>query len=445
MQWFRLPAMTGMRTHLRFILLAKGIILPEIAVETPGSGDLMSGTTNDFGVVTLGVSRELTFVLQKLRADLILSGTPGVVVSGPDAADYEVTMQPESPVPASGARWTWSTPTLTLPEAKGAGWEYAPSGMGWIFGITTGVARDGTLVPECRAHGESGGVCPATAREETPAPPFRRTFYFGETGPSPIRFSVVRRGNGFEGTDLAVKMDGVTLGTVPHGSQPDDVWEDLLGALRLHDTGPAPVVLRGNAAGRRLRVRAGRRPDRGTTSSQVRFLPSAEGLRTARLSIANNDPDEDPYELTLTGTGAVSPRFQSLPERALLLAMSGPTTWARTCLPPPALAGWRVSRSSRSKTPARFDLMGLAVSLQGANAGDFVVGPLGATTLAPNASTTFTVTFVPTAGSVRRAVVSIASNDGDENPFEIPALGRGTVAPEIAVFTGLGNGSGRRA
>ena len=41
-------------------------------------------------------------------------------------------------------------------------------------------------------------------------------------------------------------------------------------------------------------------------------------------------------------------------------------------------------------------------------------GLWGATTLAPNASTAFTVTFVPTAGSVRRAV-SIASNDGDEN------------------------------
>jgi len=41
----------------------------------------------------------------------------------------------------------------------------------------------------------------------------------------------------------------------------------------------------------------------GTTTFTVVFDPSAVGLRTATLNIANNDSDEDPYDFTVQGTG----------------------------------------------------------------------------------------------------------------------------------------------
>jgi hypothetical protein len=53
------------------------------------------------------------------------------------------------------------------------------------------------------------------------------------------------------------------------------------------------------------------------------------------------------------------------------------------------------------------------------------VSALSATTLASGNSTTFTVTFTPTAGSGRTAQLSIASNDADENPFLINLSGFG--------------------
>lgn len=56
--------------------------------------------------------------------------------------------------------------------------------------------------------------------------------------------------------------------------------------------------------------------------------------------------------------------------------------------------------------------------------GDFTIGPLSAATLAPNASTTFTVTFSPTGAGARTATLLIASNDEDESPFEINITGR---------------------
>jgi trimeric autotransporter adhesin len=68
-------------------------------------------------------------------------------------------------------------------------------------------------------------------------------------------------------------------------------------------------------------------------------------------------------------------------------------------------------------------LVGLAVSKDGPAAADYSLGALGATSLAPGLSTTFTVTYTPSAGGVRAAAIHIASNDGDENPFDIALTG----------------------
>jgi hypothetical protein len=72
-------------------------------------------------------------------------------------------------------------------------------------------------------------------------------------------------------------------------------------------------------------------------------------------------------------------------------------------------------------------LSGLAVTTNGANAAEFAVGALGAASLAPGASTTFTVQFNPTSAGARAAAIHIASNDGDENPFTIELTGTGAV------------------
>ncbi len=41
----------------------------------------------------------------------------------------------------------------------------------------------------------------------------------------------------------------------------------------------------------------------GTTTFQVAFNPSADGLRTATLSLANDDSDENPFDFAVQGTG----------------------------------------------------------------------------------------------------------------------------------------------
>ena len=69
------------------------------------------------------------------------------------------------------------------------------------------------------------------------------------------------------------------------------------------------------------------------------------------------------------------------------------------------------AQSFTIKNAGTSDLTGLIVrKSDGANPGDFVVGSLGATQLAPNTTTTFTVTFVPTAEGLR------------EESFRLPAM-----------------------
>lgn len=79
------------------------------------------------------------------------------------------------------------------------------------------------------------------------------------------------------------------------------------------------------------------------------------------------------------------------------------------------------------------DLNGLSLSVSGTHAVDFVAGNLGVESLAPAASKTFAVTFTPSALGARSAVLTIASNDADENPFEISLAGTGTNTPRIDV------------
>lgn len=82
------------------------------------------------------------------------------------------------------------------------------------------------------------------------------------------------------------------------------------------------------------------------------------------------------------------------------------------------------------------DLTGLALSKTGTNSANYTLGSLGASTLAPDASTTFTVTFSPSEAGTRTAEIQIASNDADENPFDINLTGTGLGPGTLAITPG---------
>ncbi len=71
-------------------------------------------------------------------------------------------------------------------------------------------------------------------------------------------------------------------------------------------------------------------------------------------------------------------------------------------------------------------LVGIKVASLGKNAADFKIKTQPASSLAAGKQTTFKVTFKPKAKGRKSASLRIASNDADENPFDISLTGKGS-------------------
>lgn len=79
------------------------------------------------------------------------------------------------------------------------------------------------------------------------------------------------------------------------------------------------------------------------------------------------------------------------------------------------------------------DLVISSLTQTGANTGDFTIGSLTKTTIAPSESAVFTVTFAPKAAGTRTSSLRIANNDSDENPFILTLRGAGEAIPQPPV------------
>lgn len=78
------------------------------------------------------------------------------------------------------------------------------------------------------------------------------------------------------------------------------------------------------------------------------------------------------------------------------------------------------------------------VSISGANAADFTVTSTPSTPIAPAGSTTFNITFDPSALGTRTATVSIANDDSDENPYTFAIQGTGVNANNSDIIESSG-------
>ena len=73
------------------------------------------------------------------------------------------------------------------------------------------------------------------------------------------------------------------------------------------------------------------------------------------------------------------------------------------------------------------------VTVSGAQAANFVVSAAPAASIPAAGSTTFQVTFTPTAAGNHNATLSIGSNDADESPYTFAILGRGFTPRDLVV------------
>ncbi|MCX6872189.1 MAG: choice-of-anchor D domain-containing protein, partial [Verrucomicrobia bacterium] len=159
----------------------------------------------------------------------------------------------------------------------------------------------------------------------------------------------------------------------------------------------------------------------GSTTFTV-LAPTAVGTRTAALHLASNDADENPFDIALTGT-AVAPAPEIAVEQP---AGTDLVDGASTANFSAVLIGAYTTSTFTVRNSGTANLTGLGITINGANAGDFSVTANPAVPVAPGGSTTFTVRFAPAALGIRTAALHLASNDADENPFDINLTGTGT-------------------
>lgn len=170
----------------------------------------------------------------------------------------------------------------------------------------------------------------------------------------------------------------------------------------------------------------------------VRFSPSTLGDRSAILRIQSNDPDESPFDIQLFGVCSASPVF---PEIAIQASDGSPMTdGVSSDSFGPVGTNESLIRNFTITNSGAAALTNLAFAVDGAHAADFEVSGPGSTVILPGTSATCSVTFSPGALGDRTARLQIASNDSDENPFEIDLTGTGTPPnrPEIAVKSSTG-------
>jgi alpha-tubulin suppressor-like RCC1 family protein len=153
---------------------------------------------------------------------------------------------------------------------------------------------------------------------------------------------------------------------------------------------------------------------------RVTFDPTAIGVRNAELSIANNTVHSNPFTFTIQGKSE-DPEITVEQPAGTELSTNGVTNFGEV-FPGDSSELVFVIRNTGGDGSL---LNGVAATLSGTNASQFsIIGSPVTTLVGPDGSTSFVVRFTPiSGGGARTAMLSITSNDMDENPYQIQLTG----------------------
>ena len=180
---------------------------------------------------------------------------------------------------------------------------------------------------------------------------------------------------------------------------------------------------------------------RGQTETfNVRFAPTSAGNHSALVNIPSNDPDDDPLQFLIAGTGqntipdmSVSGNALNITNGATATDVNNQTEFGSSDIGASAIMRSYVIRNAFASP----DLTITGINLSGSSdfslvtsSGDFTSFPV---TIPANGTRTFTVQFNPSAPlGDKAAIVSIVSNDTDDNPFTFAVEGEATSSDSTA-------------
>jgi len=355
----------------------------EIRVESPIGQSLTDSVGSlDLGQLRVGQSVKQAVVIRNLSAATSLTGL-SAGISGGDAGDFVIT----TPLGVN---------TLAGGVSGGLLITFTPSGAGprsTTLTITSNDSDESSF--EVQLVGE--GVVEPEIEVDAPGPIVLESgnnYNFGSSAinSGTARTFTIRNTGNAELNTLSVSPSGANVGDFTVTTDPS------------------------------ASVAAG-----GSTTFVVTFTPSSGGLRSAQLEISSNDGDEDPFYIQLSGTGITAPEIEVLENATNLTDNSSTIDFGTVSL------GSSPTKTITVRNTGSATLTGIFASVVNGDTADFTAGNLSNSVNAGN-ETTFTLTFTPQNLGGRTAILRIASNDADENPFDITLTGS-LAAPEGPVFT----------
>ncbi|RZJ33192.1 MAG: choice-of-anchor D domain-containing protein, partial [Flavobacterium sp.] len=183
---------------------------------------------------------------------------------------------------------------------------------------------------------------------------------------------------------------------------------------------------------------AGSMASGATKTFTVTFTPTAAGTFTGSIVIPSDDPDEPSYTINFTGVGvAAIPDINIQGAGNTLTTINTPLGFTDTLFPGQSIATTSAAKIYTIQNLGNTVLNVGTITITGANPGDFAVSALPSATVAASGSTTFGVTFTPSAAGTRNATITVNSDDPDELTYVFYVSGTGQDA-EIEVY---GNGN----
>ena len=163
------------------------------------------------------------------------------------------------------------------------------------------------------------------------------------------------------------------------------------------------------------------------TSFNISFQPDSIGLKQANITVSNNDADESSFSFSISGECVPNPvsdidirlNTVSIPSGTGEYDFEGTGVGNSESI---TLTIVNTGTGTLNLTDSPY------ISLSGSNANQFsIIQPL-ASAVAASGMTNFGIIFSPASDGNKRANISIATNDPDENPYEFIIRGEGTVS-----------------
>ncbi len=164
----------------------------------------------------------------------------------------------------------------------------------------------------------------------------------------------------------------------------------------------------------------------GTTNIQITFDPSADGTRSTTLTFTNTVTGKTPYTFTIQGTGVTRNIDVRGNGNTIADGDTTPSTSDHTDFGSVGITGDSLVRTYTITNTGNREVGLGTVSISGTHAADYSVTTQPPDSLAAGGTTTFQVTFDPSAGGLRSASLSFTNTTSTgKSPYNFDIQGTG--------------------